>query len=96
MKKRADTAAISGACRKIALEAACHKKTIGKDLILVEMEVEGGAYCSFHSEGGAEVMILPDILTPQGGTTQVTVRTLISEDQVEFRFQAKVAKKKTG
>jgi len=48
--------------RQIALEAGRHGKTIGKDLIAVEMDRTGDTHCSHYSEDGAEVILVPDIL----------------------------------
>jgi hypothetical protein len=49
-------------CRQIVLEAGRHGKTIGKDLIAVEMDSTGHNHCSHYSEDGAEVILVPDIL----------------------------------
>jgi hypothetical protein len=73
MRRRAGAARISAACRQIALEAGRHSKTIGKDLISVEMDCGGHGYCSHHSEEGTEQLLVPDMLTVQGGSTQATV-----------------------
>jgi hypothetical protein len=39
-----------------------HGKTIGKDLIAVEMDRTGHTHCSHYPEDGAEVILAPDIL----------------------------------
>jgi hypothetical protein len=62
LKKGAGGAEISSVCRQIALEAGPHGKTIGKDLIAVEMDRTGHTHCSHYSEDGAEVILVPDIL----------------------------------
>jgi hypothetical protein len=49
-------------CRQIALEAGRHGKTIGKDLVAVEMDRTGHNHCLHYSEDGAEVTLVPDIL----------------------------------
>ena len=61
LKKGAGGAEISSVCRQIALEAGRHGKTIGKDLIAVEMDRTGHTHCSHYSEDGAEVILVPDI-----------------------------------
>jgi hypothetical protein len=62
LKKGAGEAEISSVCRQIALEAGRHGKTIGKDLVAVEMDRTGHNHCSHYSEDGAEVILVPDIL----------------------------------
>lgn len=92
LKKRAGAARISLASRQIALEAGRHSTTIGKDLIALEMSRNGQTYCTFYSESGAEVMLVPDMLSLQGISTQVTVRSTWSEDQVIVTLKGKIAK----
>jgi hypothetical protein len=62
LKKGAGGAEISSVCRQIALQAGRHGKTIGKDLVAVEMDRTGHNHCSHYSEDGAEVILVPDIL----------------------------------
>ena len=62
LKKGAGGAEISSVCRQIALEAGRHGKTIGKDLVAVEMDRTGHNHCSHYSEDGAEVILVPVIL----------------------------------
>ena len=61
LKKGAGGAEISSVCRQIALEAGRHGKTIGKDLVAVEMDRTGHNHGSHYSEDGAEVILVPDI-----------------------------------
>jgi hypothetical protein len=63
LKKGAGGAEISSVCRQIALEAGRRAKTIGKDLVAVEMGRTGHNHCSHYSEDGAEVILVPDILS---------------------------------
>jgi len=93
LKKRANAAKISNACRQIALEAGRHSKTIGKDLIAIEMDRNGHTYCAHYSEEGAEVMLVPDMLSRYGGSTQMTISTGLSEGRVRIRLQGKVIKR---
>ena len=46
----APQAEISSVCRQIVLEAGRHGKTIGKDLIAVEMDRTGHTHSSHYSE----------------------------------------------
>jgi hypothetical protein len=93
MKKRADVKSISAACRRIALEAASHTTTISRNLISVEMNNQGEGYCSFHSEEGAEAMILPDFLSTKGLVVNPRVSvTEIAGDEISFKFRAKLAR----
>lgn len=95
LKKRAEASKISSACRQIALAAAAHSpKTIGKNLIGVEMNSAGHATCSFYSEDGGEAVLVPPILSPEGCSTGGTIRTVVSGDGVITRLQAKIAKNK--
>lgn len=50
LKKGAGGAEISSVCRQIVLEAGRHGKTIGKDLIAVEIDRTGHTQCSHYSE----------------------------------------------
>ena len=59
LNKGAGGAEISSVCRQIALEEGRHGKTIGKDLVAVEMADHN--HCSHYSEDGAEVILVPDI-----------------------------------
>jgi hypothetical protein len=61
LKKGAGGAEIISVCRQIALEEGRHGKTIGKDLVAVEMDRTGHNHCSHYSEDGAEVILVPDI-----------------------------------
>ena len=96
MKKRVPGQCIIRACRQIAREACCHSDTIGKNLIGVEMERDGGTYCSYYSEEGIETMLLPDTLSELGSTTQMTISTSLVADQLEMRFRGKIAKRFTS
>jgi hypothetical protein len=92
LKRRAGKEAIGAACRQIALVAADLSQTINRNLITVEMDSTGQTHCSYHSEDGAEAMVVPDTLSLQGGSTQATIHTIVSGDQVTIRIQAKVAR----
>jgi hypothetical protein len=90
LKKRPPASDICGACRRIALEAVGHSKTIGKNLIGVEMDSTGHTMCSFYSEGGADEMLIPDFIGVEGCSTQ---SSLTLNDDGTARAQAKIAKK---
>jgi len=92
LKKRVSAARIRLACRQIALEAGRHSKTIGKDLIAIEIDCTGHIYSSHYSEEGTETMLLPDMLSLQGGSTQMTVSTGVSRDQAMVRVRGKIIK----
>jgi hypothetical protein len=92
MKRPAGAAAISAACRQIALEAARHTATISRSLISVEMDKRGGVRCSYHSEDGAEVMFIPDILSTQGTLLKSTVATSIVGDQITLKLRGKTVR----
>ncbi len=95
LKKRADASKVSTACRQIALKAASHSpKTIGRNLIGVEMDSGGRAKCSFYSEDGAEAVLVPPVLSPEGCSTESTIRIVISGDEVITRLHAKIARRK--
>src|SRR5271156_5458869 len=55
LKKGAEARTLSAACRQIVLEAGRHSKTIGKNLVSVEMQRGGETHCSYYSDEGAEV-----------------------------------------
>lgn len=93
LKKKAAAAVISSACRQIALEAGRHSKTIGKDLIALEMERNGHVYCAYYSEEGKEVMLVPDMLSLHGSSTQFTIRPSLSGDPTKVRVQGKIIKR---
>ncbi|HUV70001.1 MAG TPA: hypothetical protein VMW15_10095 [Terracidiphilus sp.] len=94
MKKGAETAAISAVCRQIALEAARHTTTISRNLISIEMDNKGRVRNSYYSEDGAEAMLIPDILSPQGPLLKSTLSTYIEGDQITLKFRGKTVKPK--
>jgi|SRR5579859_2202569 len=96
LKKRASAATISGACRQIVLEAANHSNTIGRDLIALEIDRKGQSQCAYYSEAGAEVMLVPDMLSLQGGSTQMTLRPVLSGGQMKVRLQGKIIRYPQG
>lgn len=92
LKKRAAAPEIGAVCRRIALEAAFHSKTIGRNFIGVEMSRTGQAICTFYSEAGAEEILIPSILTPEGCSTENSITTSFSSDGAEIRLRGKIAK----
>jgi hypothetical protein len=95
MKKGADTATVSAACRRIALEAACHTPTISRNLISVEMHNCGSVRCSYYSEDGDEVMLIPDILSAQGTLLKATLSASIVNDEIKIKLRGKTVKNGT-
>jgi hypothetical protein len=92
MKRHAGAAAISAACRQIALEAACHTTTISRNLISVEMDNRGCVRCSYYDEDGVEVMLIPDILSTQGTLLKSTLTAEIVGDQMTIKLRGKTVK----
>lgn len=92
MKKGPGTAAISALCRQIALEAATHTTTIGKNLISTEMNNRGDVRASYYSEDGTETMITPDILSTQGTLLNATLVSRIEGDRVTVKLRGKSVK----
>jgi hypothetical protein len=78
---------------KLEVPAARNSKTINKNLIAVEMERTGQAFCSFHSEDGAETMLIPDTISIQGASTQMTISAAVSGAQAKVRIQGKIRKR---
>lgn len=93
MKTRAQAARISHACRQIALEAARNSSTINKNLIAVEMERTGQAQCVYYSEEGTETMLMPDTISMNGASTQMTLSATVSGDQAKVRIRGKIRKR---
>jgi hypothetical protein len=54
------------------------------------------SYCACHSEAGAEVMPVPDMLALEGGSTQMTVRPELSEGQAKMKLQCKIIRYPQG
>ena len=92
MKKRPGTAAISAVCRQIALEAATHTTTIGRNLISTEMDNKGIVRSSYYSEGGTETIVIPDILSMQGTLLNATLAYSIEGDQITVKLRGKSVK----
>lgn len=90
LKKRASSEEICGACRIIALKAAEHRATIGKNLIGVEMDTTGRPMCSFYADNGIEDILLPPYISLKGCSTQAWIHTAISGDQITLTARAKV------
>lgn len=93
MKTRTPAAGISQACRQIALEAARNSSTINNNLIAVEMERTGQAHCVYYSEEGTETMLIPDTISMDGGSTQITLSAIVSGDQANVRMRGKIRKR---
>jgi hypothetical protein len=92
MKKEPGTAAISAVCRQIALEAANHTTTIGRNLISTEMDNKGIVRSSYYSEEGTETMIIPDILSKQGTLLNATLGYSLEGDQITVSLRGKSVK----
>jgi hypothetical protein len=90
MERRAGTQAIIDMCVKIAREAARHTRTIGNDLIAVDMDKNGRTHCSYYSAEGTKAILVPDVISMQGTSIQATIRTILSGDQFIVRARSKV------
>jgi hypothetical protein len=93
LKKRVATEIIGGACRQIVLEAARHSETIGRDLITIEMDRDGGTFASYHSCDGTESMLIPDLLSPRGCVIGATLTAAISGSKATIRLKGKTARR---
>jgi hypothetical protein len=90
LKKRAEPEEVCGVCRRIALEAARRRdKTVGRNLIAVEMTSSGAIRCSYHPDNEEETMLLPDILSTQGALVKATFRTSVVGDRINTRLRGK-------
>ncbi len=87
MDKHEGTAAIARACVDVAREAERHTRTISKDLIVVTLEKNGRARCAFLSKEGTEEALMPDVISLSGSTTQGTIRTIFSGDEVSVKVR---------
>ena len=65
-------------------------------MIALEMERNGRSHCAYYSEAGTEVMLVPDMLGLQGGSTQMTVRPILAEGQAKIRLQGKIIRYPQG
>jgi hypothetical protein len=92
LKQHAAASQIGSACRRVALQAAVHSKTIGRNLIGVEMSRTGKTLCTFYSEDGAGEILVPPILSPEGCSTETSISTIFSGDEVKVKLRGKIAK----
>jgi hypothetical protein len=87
-KKRVEPTTICAVCRQIVLEAAKRRpKTVGRNLIEVEMDNKGGIRCSYYPDGGQEAALLPDILGTRGSLVKASVRRSIVGDEVSVQLR---------
>ena len=93
MDNRGGAAAIARGCVDIARKAAGYTGTIGKDLIIVTLNKNGVLNSAFLSENGTQEWVVPDVITPKGGTTQGTIRAILSGDEISVKFRAKGLKR---
>jgi hypothetical protein len=88
LKKRVEPRRICSVCRQIVLEAARRRpKTVGRNLIEVEMDNKGGIRCSYYPDGDQETMLVPDILSARGTLIKGTVRHNIVGDQINVQLR---------
>ncbi len=89
LKRRAEPARICALCREIVLQAARRRpQTVGRNLIQVEMDNRGGTRCSYYPDGGAETILVPDVLSTRGALIGGTMRTSITGDQITVQLRA--------
>ena len=77
MKKQVPASQIADACRQITLEASeqSKTKTIGRNLIGVELDISGKNQCWFYSESENELAatLIPPILSTQGSSRNAKI-----------------------
>ena len=96
LKKGVSASRICEACRQIASEAGRHSKTIGKDLIAIDMERDGQIHSSYYSENGSEAMLIPDMLSIEGAWTQMRTCAIASDGELKLHLQGKIRKRLMG
>lgn len=88
LKKRAEPAEVSGVCRRILLDAARRRdRTVGRNLIAVEMTNRGTIRASYYPDNDQEMMLLPDILTTQGAFVKASFRSTVVGDKVNTHLR---------
>jgi hypothetical protein len=88
LKKGVEPTRICAVCRQIVLEAARRRpKTVGRNLIEVEMDNKGAIRCSYYPDGDQETMLIPDILSAHGALIKGTVRHNIVGDQINVQLR---------
>jgi hypothetical protein len=91
LKKRAPASEISGACMQIALEAAKHSETVGRNLIGVEMDSTGRMMWSFYTE--TDEALVPSYLGLDGSHTQGSMGLAVTGGEVVVtNLRTKIAK----
>ena len=83
LKKRAPASEVAGACRRTVLEASDHTKTIGRNLIGVELSNSGRSTCTFYTEDEAAVILVPPAIGPDGSWTDAKI-TQTSEESAKL------------
>jgi hypothetical protein len=88
LKKRVEPSRICAVCRRIVLEAARRRpKTVGRNLIEVEMDNKGAIRCSYYPDGDQETMLIPDILSAGVALIKGTVRHSIVGDRINVQLR---------
>jgi hypothetical protein len=88
LKKRTEPAEVCGVCRRILLDAARRRdRTIGRNLIAVEMTNRGAIRASYYPDSDQEMMLLPDILTTQGAFVKASFRSTVVGDKVNTHLR---------
>lgn len=75
MKKQVPGSVIAGVCKQITLEASAQskEKTIGRNLIGVELNISGKAECWFYSENELAATLIPPILDVRGSSRSAKI-----------------------
>lgn len=90
MSNQAGEQAIVRACVDVIRRAAGWTTTISKAVIVATLK-KSGEYTTTHlSDNDEDERLVPDIITPNGATTQATIKAIVAGDEVSGTFNAQV------
>ena len=93
MSNQAGEQAIVRACVDVIRRAAGWTTTISKAVIVATLK-KSGKYTTTHlSDNDEEGRLVPDIITPNGATTEATIKAIVAGDEVSGTFNAQVLKR---
>jgi hypothetical protein len=93
MSNQGGEQAIVRACVDVIRQAADWTRTISKEVIVATLKQSGDFTTDYLSKDDKEERLVPDIITPSLATTQGTIKSIFSGDEVSQTFNAQGLKR---